>query len=480
MKQEQKKVSRREFIKTSAAATAVLATPLILPRSVFGANERIRVAVLGVNGRGKDHIKGMMNQPDVQVVTLCDPDSSISAQRAKEFEQTYNKPVKTEQDLRRVFDDKEIDAVTIATPNHWHALAGIWAAQAGKHAHLEKPFSHNIFEGRKLIEAAQTYHTIIHHGTESRNSDSCRAAIQLLREGVIGEVYLAKGLCYKWRNTIGEYPDGPMQEGQVFRFTPEGDAKPPFTEAYLNKVDYDLWQGPAQLRPFNPNRFHYNWHWNENYGNGDIGNQGIHEMDIALWGLNRTDWPKQVISSGGKFIWQDDQETPNTQTAAFTWPDGEMTFDVRNLPTPPEGLVVMRGPNYVGNIFFGDLGFMVLDPSGFQVFKSTAGNFVGARGAGAGSRERYEKTAEEKGGGDFTVAHMKNFIEAVKSRDHTKLAAEIEIGARSAAFCHMANLAYRLARPLKVDANGRFIGDAEANAMQTRKYRAPYVVPDRV
>ncbi len=157
-----------------------------------------------------------------------------------------------------------------------------------------------------------------------------------------------------------------------------------------------------------------------------------------------------------------------------------MTFDVRNLPTPPEGLVAMRGPNYVGNIFFGDLGFMVLDGGGFQVFKSTMGNFVGARNAGAGSRERYEKVIEEKSTGSDTVPHMRNFIAAVKSRDYTKLAAEIEIGARSAAFCHLANIAYRAARPLKLDANGRFIGDEAANAMQTRKYRAPYVVPDKV
>jgi hypothetical protein len=238
--------------------------------------------------------------------------------------------------------------------------------------------------------------------------------------------------------------------------------------------------GPAPLREFTPNRFRYNWHWFWDTGNGDIGNQGVHEMDIALWGLNRKDWPVSVTSSGGKFIWDDDQETPNMQQAAFTWKDAQMTFDVRNLPTPPEGLAAMRGPNYVGNIFIGDLGFLVVDGAGYQLYKSAAGNFVGARGAGAGSREKYELVSSEKANGADTVPQMKNFLEAVKSRDYTKLAAEIEIGARSASYCHLANIAYRTARPVKLDGAGKAIGDREAAQLQTRVYRAPYVVPDKV
>ncbi|HPI74258.1 MAG TPA: Gfo/Idh/MocA family oxidoreductase, partial [bacterium] len=176
-----------------------MAAPLILPRSVFGANERIRVAVLGVNGRGKDHIKGMMNQPGVEVATLCDPDSTISAERAKEFEKSYNRPVKTEQDLRRVFDDKEIDAVTIATPNHWHALAAIWACQAGKDVYVEKPGTHNVWEGRKLIEAAAKYSRIVQNGVQLRSSAAIQEAIGHLRKGTIGQVYMARGLVFRWR-----------------------------------------------------------------------------------------------------------------------------------------------------------------------------------------------------------------------------------------------------------------------------------------
>ena len=283
----------------------------------------------------------------------------------------------------------------------------------------------------------------------------------MLREGAIGKVFGARALCFRRRFSIGHTPDEPVPPG----------------------VDWDKFLGPAQFKPYSKNKFDYNWHWFWDTGNGDIGNQGVHEMDIALWGLGRNDWPKRVMSGGGKYIWQDDQETPNTQQASFTWDDGEMTFDVRNLPTPPEGLVAMRGPNYVGDIFFGDLGFMVLDQQGYQVFKSAAGNFVGARGAGAGSREKYEKVSEGKitaAGDDETIPHMKNFIQAVKSRDHTKLNAEIEVGARSAAFCHLANIAYRAGRPLKLDAQGRFLADDEASAMQTRKYRAAYIVPDKV
>jgi predicted dehydrogenase len=274
-------------------------------------------------------------------------------------------------------------------------------------------------------------------------------------------VYNARALCFRRRFSIGHFPDEPVPPG----------------------VDWDKFLGPAQMKPYSKNKFAYNWHWFWDTGNGDIGNQGVHEMDISLWGLGRTDWPVQVVSTGGKFLWKDDQETPNTQTALFDWGDAQMSFDVRNLPTPPEGLALMRGPNYVGNIFFGELGFMVVDGRGFEAYKSTAGSISGdaARGAGAGSREKYEKVAEGKSDGSDTALHMKNFLEACKSRDHKKLTAEIEIGAASASFCHLANIAYRVARPLKMDRKtGRFTGDNEANAQLTRNYRKPYVVPENV
>jgi predicted dehydrogenase len=237
------------------------------------------------------------------------------------------------------------------------------------------------------------------------------------------------------------------------------------------------------MKPYSKNKFAYNWHWFWDTGNGDIGNQGVHEMDIALWGLGKTGWPVSVTSTGGKFAWKDDQETPNTQTASFDFGDALMTFEVRNLPTPPEGGVPVRDPNYVGNIFFGTDGFLVVDHSGFQVYKSTAANISGeaARGSSAGNKEKYEKVMEEKESGEPTEGHMQNFFAAIRSRDYKTLNADIEIGARAAAFCHLANIAYRVGHTLRLDqATGKFVGDAKANELWTRKYRSPYVIPENV
>jgi predicted dehydrogenase len=290
-------------------------------------------------------------------------------------------------------------------------------------------------------------------------------AIGLLEQGVIGQIYHARGLCFRRRFSIGHAPDEPVPPG----------------------LDWSMFLGPAQMRPYSKNKFAYNWHWFWDTGNGDIGNQGVHEMDISLWGLGRTGWPLLVASMGGKFVWQDDQETPNTQSTTFDFGDAHMSFDARNLPTPPEGLMGLRGPNYVGNIFFGESGFLIVDEDGFQVYKSTAGNISGdaARGAGAGSRDKYELAMDEKAvetdGTAQTTPHMKNFFDAIRKRDHTMLHAEIEIGARSAAYCHLANVAYRVGRTLRMaQSTGRFIDDQEANSMLTRNYRAPYVVPASV
>jgi predicted dehydrogenase len=247
-------------------------------------------------------------------------------------------------------------------------------------------------------------------------------------------------------------------------------------------VDWDKFLGPAQYKPYSKNKFAYNWHWFWDTGNGDIGNQGVHEMDIAQWGLGRTDWPSTVMSTGGKYIWNDDQETPNTLQTTFNFGDRELTFEVRNLPTPTEALSPLR-PNYVGNIFLGDKGFLVVDQHGFQLYKSAAANVSGeaARGAGAGGQEKYEKGISAAASGEDTAPHMKNFLDAVRSRDYQSLHAEVEIGARSASFCHLANIAYRTGRMLKLDSKtGQAIGDSEASALMTRNYRKPYVVPEKV
>jgi len=445
------KTERRTFL-GAAAAAATARMPIL------GANDRVQVGIVGLGGRGRDHINFYNSIEDCRIAAVCDVNQAARERAIAMIEKAKGYKPAEYADMRQMFESKEIDAVSLPLPNHWHALATIWACQAGKDVYVEKPASHNMFESRKMVEAARKYRRMVQVGSQSRSTPHKMKAIALLREGVIGKVYMARGLCFRRRFSIGHTPDQPVPPG----------------------IDWDKFLGPAQMKPFSVNKFEYNWHWFWDTGNGDIGNQGVHEMDIALWGLGRKGYPKLVMGSGGKFLWQDDQETPNTQNAIYHWDDSEMTFEVRNLPTPPEGLAPVRGANYVGNIFFGDKGFLVVDQGGFEVWRSTMADFVGARSAGAGGRDRYEKVQEEKATGDGTIAHMRNFLEAVKSRDHTKLNAEIEIGAWAADFCHLANIAYRVGRPLRVGADGRFLGDEEANRLWTRDYRPPYVVPEKV
>lgn len=428
--------SRRDFIKTAATGSlAVLGLPTIIPAHAFGANDRIRVAVLGVNGRGKDHIAGFSQLPNVEVVTLCDVDNVVSAQRASEFEKKYGRKVQTQQDLRKVFDDKNIDAVSVAMPNHWHALATIWACQAGKDVYVEKPGSHNFHEGRKMIEAATKYNRIVQHGVQLRSSTAIQEAIKHLRDGLIGKVYMARGLVFKWRPDIGNQGNSAVPEG----------------------LNWDLWQGPAQAKPFSKNYVHYNWHWFWDYGNGDIGNQGIHETDLCMWGLD-VGFPEEISSSGGKFLWNDCKETPETLTSVYKYPkEGKVIqFEVRPWMTNKEDGVD------IGNIFYGDKGYMVIN--GYNDYKT----FLG--------RERTPGPAG-KAGGD----HYLNFIEAVRARDKSKLNGPVETAHLASGIAHLGNVAYRLGRSLKFDPKKeQFIGDNEANAMLTRKYRAPYMVPQQV
>lgn len=445
---------RRQFIKAATAAIATSRFPIL------GANDRINLGIVGLGGRGRDHINFYSSlDSESRMAAVCDVNQGARERAVALVRKLRGYDTKEYSDMRKMFESKDIDAVSLPLPNHWHALATIWACQAGKDVYVEKPACHNVFEGEQMVKAARKYNRMVQVGSQSRSIPHKMRAIQLIREGAIGQVYHVRGLCYRRRFSIGHTPDEPVPAG----------------------LDWDLFLGPAQLKPYSKNKFAYNWHWFWDTGNGDIGNQGVHEMDICLWGLGRTGWPVSVTSSGGKFVWQDDQETPNTQQSAFDFGDAQITFDARNLPTPPEGLAGLRGPNYVGNIFFGDAGFLVLDHGGVQVYKSTAGNIRGeaARGAGAGSKEKYEKTTEEKASGEDTVPHMKNFFDAIRARNHKLLHADVEIGARSAAFCHLANISYRVGRALRLaQSTGHFLGDQEANALLTRNYREPYVVPN--
>ena len=450
--------ARRQFVKTAAAAIATSAFPIL------GANDRINVGIVGLGGRGRAHITyyGALDS-DCRISAICDVNQAARERAVAMIKKTKNQAPAEFVDMRKMFESKDIDVVSIPLPNHWHSLAAIWACQAGKDVYVEKPASHNIFESRKMVEAARKYNRMVQVGSQSRSIAHKVRAMKLLEDGIIGQVYHARGLCYRRRFSIGHTPDEPVPQG----------------------IDWDLFLGPAQYKPYSKNKYNYNWHWIWDTGNGDIGNQGVHEMDVCLWGLHRGGWPVSVTSSGGKFLWKDDQETPNTLQTTFDFGDAQITFDTRNLPTPPEGAGSPVRPDYTGNIFFGDGGFMVVEPTGFRVYKGTAKvSPEAANNSGAANAERYEKTMDEKAVEQqqwTTTPHMKNLFDAVRARDPKLLHADVEVGARAAAFCHLGNISYRIGRSLKVSpSTGRFIGDDEANAMLTRNYRAPYVVPDKV
>lgn len=431
-----KKFTRRDILKaTVPSSLAIMGIPTIIPSTAFGANDRMRVAVIGINGRGRDHIKGFMSQDNVEVATLCDVDNVVLQAGAKAFEEKYSKKVQTEQDLRKVYEDKSIDAVSIATPNHWHALAAIWACQAGKDVYVEKPACHNLFEGRKLVEAATKYNRIVQHGVQLRSSVAMQEAIKHLRDGLIGKVYMARGTVYKWRPDIGNQGKSAVPEG----------------------LNWDLWQGPAQVRDFSKNYVHYNWHWFWDYGNGDVGNQGIHETDLCMWGLN-VGLPETITSAGGKYLWDDCKETPEVLSTTYNYPkEGKVIqMEVRPWMTNKEDGVE------VGNIFYGDKGYMVIN--GYSDYKT----FLG---------KNREPGPARNAGGD----HYKNFIEAVRAKDKSMLNGPVETAHLAASIAHLGNISYRLGRTLHFDPTKEtFVGDKEANAMLTRKYRAPFIVPDKV
>ncbi len=470
-------VSRRNFLKTTGSAAAVGLLQVSAPTRVLGANDRVRVAIVGVRGRGNDHIKGYARLPNLEIAALCDVDENVLNQRLGEVEKMGKSKPKSYTDIRKLLEDTSVDAISIATPNHWHSLMGIWACQAGKDIYLEKPCSHNWWEGRQLVSAVKKYNRICQHGSQSRSNPGMIEGIHQLQSGLIGEVYMARALCYKWRDTIGV-----AQEESV----PTG-------------VHYDLWTGPAPLRPFTKNRFHYNWHWIWDTGNGDLGNQGIHEMDIARWGLG-VKFPNKVSAIGGHFIFKDDQETPNTLNCAFQFnmPDGSrrmLEFEVRHwmsnheaeigtgaygaedvpaagiTPAAANKLVQSKGStsrvrgwdkNTIGNIFYGSKGYLAMD--GYTAYKSWLG-------------EKQESGPSSKGSAD----HFANFIDCVRSRRAEDIHAPIEEGHISATLVHLANVSYRLGRTINFDPDTeQVIGDEEAARLLRGTYRAPYVVPEEV
>ncbi len=480
--------SRRQFLETSMWTSASLFAASRMQSSAFAQqddtkaspNEKLTVGVIGVNGRGQSHVHQFVKCSRTQVAAICDVDESVGQKMCEAVAESQNglKPTYY-RDLRKMLDDKTIDVVSVATPNHWHALASLWAVQAGKDVYVEKPVSHNVSEGRRLVEAARKYNRMVQTGTQSRSNPGMRQAIEYIHGGGIGQIKLARGLCYKRRPSIGE----------------KGKYEVPAS------VDYDLWSGPAPILPLTRPRFHYDWHWQWAYGNGDLGNQGIHQMDLCRWALNKSTLSERILSYGGRFGYEDAGETANTQVVVHSYGEQQLVFEVRGLETK----------DYQG----ATVGIIVEGSDGYLVMTSYSAGI-------AFDRDGKEIKRFENGSDDF---HYENFVDAVIARDHTKLNADIEEGHLSSALCHTANISLRLgqmtpapeinnlikdvqgpddaadtlARTLehleenKIDVSSlkvqfgkalvmdtkseTFVNDADADAMLTREYRAPYVIP---
>ncbi len=437
------KLHRRDFLHHSAVAGAAVGLVGSVPqiqtaRAATSANGEIRAACVGLRGKGNHHMNGLESVDGCSVTALCDVDESILNNRADQLEKKTGRKIKRFSDYRKLVEDPDIDVVSVATPNHTHTLIGITAMEAGKDTYVEKPCCHNIWEGRQLVNAARKYERMCQHGTQGRSSPAIREAIQKIHEGVIGDVYMARGICFKWRPTIGHTPDEPVPPG----------------------VDYDMWLGPAPERPFSKNRFHYNWHWHWDYGNGDMGNQGVHEMDMARWGLG-VGSPSRIHAGGGHFMFDDDQETPNTLVCIYEYPEEKkmLTFETRHWITNQEGYGKSPSSNAVGATFYGSEGYMQVYYFGYRTFLGKN------REAGPGREEASNE--------------YERFIAGVRSRKAEDLGVEIEDGFLSSSLCHLGNIAYRLGRTVNFDPTTEtFPGDAEANAMLTRDYRKPYVVPE--
>ncbi len=446
--------SRREFV---ASGTAVAAAPLLgapaLAATRHSPNDRVRAAVVGLRGRGRSHIAAVENlaEKNVELAAVCDIDEAVLASRlADHIKRTGNRPT-VFHDVRKLLDDQSIDVVFYATPNHWHSLGTIWACQAGKDVYVEKPLSHNVFEGRQAVEAARRYGRIVQHGTQNRSSPEIIDGVERLKKGLIGRVYLARGLAYKWRRSIGRHAEGPVPKG----------------------VHYDLWKGPAPDRPFSNLRLHNRWHWQWDYGNGELGNQGVHQLDIMRWALDLDDHPSRIQSMGGMFVHDDDQETPNTQTVCYEYEGRNLylNFEIRPWISNVEAGIGQEWPTHgicTGLIFCGSEGYMVMPHYGAYY------TFLGQKKEpGPFAENPTDKIRDQP--------HFDNFIEAVRRGDRSRLTADVVEGHKSAVMAHLGNISYRLKRQIEFDsATERIIADDEANALLTRSYREPYVVREDV
>jgi predicted dehydrogenase len=474
-------ITRRDFLHSSlqfGAAITIAGTKS--SGRVLGANDVIRVGVAGIHGQGNAHIGEYLKLPGVQITYLIDPDKSLWESRSKPIKEKYGVAPTCVTDIRKALEDQELDAISIATPNHWHSLMTIWACQAGKDVYVEKPMSHNVGEGRRVIEAARKYKRIVQHGTQQRSSTGRASEIAAVQSGKYGKLLVSKGYCCKPRWSIGK----------------KDPTKPPET------LDFNIWLGPAPEQPYHGNLVHYNWHWFWDFGNGDIGNQGIHEMDVARWGIKDALFPTKVWSLGGRFAENDQGQTPNMQMSVMEYGDVLLVFEVRGLVENKTAYKLK-----VGNEYYTSEG------------RIEKGMFY----------PRGDRKPEKLAPFDVKVTpggSWGSFLNVVRSRKVEECNAGPEHGHNSAALCHLANISYRLGERVPFDGKaklgdnrevvetfkniqenltgvgikldkqtyqlGRTLtvdpaaesftgeGSKEANAFLSREYRKPFVVPEKV
>ncbi len=456
--------SRREFAKTAALA-GLAATSL--GRSAWGQSpsDTVNIGVVGFRNRGRDHYRAFAKIPGVRVNYLCDVDERLFAPAVAEVEQIAGYRPKTEFDVRKLLEQKDLDAISIAVPDHWHALIAIWACQAGKDVYVEKPCSYTLWEGRKEVEAARKYNRIVQVGLNRRSENRNREAVEFVRQATFGKAYRARAVVYRGRLNIGR-----VQEASI----PKG-------------VHWDLYLGPAPYRAFTLNRFHYGWHYFWDTSTTEVGNNGVHALDVVRWAMGKGVHPVKIHCTGGQYAESSDSEVPNVQVGSFEYADGTLVeIDATTLPSPTFGGVRM------GEFFYTPKGYISSEGS----WKTVEGHFTAGTTPDPPSGVSYRASnlsfpkieygdgpdiPEAGENGPKEVSHFENFIQCVRSRKREDLHCEIEEGHLSTSLCHLANISLRTGRKLTFDPDTEtFPGDDEANSYLRRKYREPYVVPDQV
>ena len=448
-----KAMNRRGFLKKSCVTGAGMfaSAPMVTKNLIKNSpNDRVNIAIIGVSGkrkhiriqgRGRMHYLNYSKIPNVRVVTVCDVDERLFPAAVNEVEELFGEKPKTETDIRKVLEDKDIDVVSIATPDHWHALQTIWACQAGKDVYAEKPVSHNISEGRKMVEAARKYNRVVQSGLTPRSRKAVQEGIQFVKDGKLGDIYMARGIVFSHRASIGHVKDSPIPKG----------------------VNWDRFLGPAPYRPFNENRFIYNWHWFWDTGITEFGNNGVYQMDVARWAMDKRVHPLKIHCAGGFFGQDSDQEVPNTLAATYEYSDGTLIqCEIRSLFSNKED------EESGGCFLYGSKGWMHIYFDGYKTFFGRKNE--------PGPSFKVDRSQIWQ-----NTAHWENFIDCVRSGKWQDLNADMLEGHMSTAIGHLGVISYRTGRKLIFNSNSeKFVNDDDADSYLTRQYRPPYTMQEEI